>query len=295
MVAARAMAFTGDEVVVLHDPELLVAAIPLAIVRRRTTFVFDLHENLPKQMRTRFRYPSILRPALSLCSRWVLHIAEGVMVVTLAEPQYATLFRRSHPVFENLPVVDSLPMRAEDARGVVYVGDITVERGASLLVEAVSILGDVPLLMIGRCSDGLNEQLQRRAEVSGVDLTLTGYLPYHEAWLTAARSLVGVSPLLDLPNYRNSLPTKLLEYRSVGLIAVASDLPGSVEALDGSSVAKTFSAGDARSLATALREALVDVDSGRLAIEEADEVRRRWSWDAGGFGDFFEDLVTGAR
>jgi len=293
--AGISMVNASSALIIVHDPELLIWAIPLAMVRGRTRVVFDLHEDLPKQMATRYRYPRALRPVLSALAGLALRMAERVMTVTLAEPQYASIFRDDHAVFENLPITEELPTRVDADPGVVYVGDISLERGAMVLLAAVSELEDVPLTMIGRCPPALAAELQRQARTTGVDLTMTGFLPYRDAWTLACRSTVGVSPLQDLPNYRDSLPTKLLEYRCVGLVAIASRLPGSERVLEGSQVARTFTAGDPIDLARAIAETVDDPTALAIAVAEADQVRASWSWDADGFVAFLDELITSSR
>jgi glycosyltransferase involved in cell wall biosynthesis len=226
---------------------------------------------------------------------WMLKAAERALTVTLAESNYRWMFANEHEVFENLPISGELPLRSEDAVGVVYVGDITPDRGIPLLVEAMGAVPGVPLTLIGRCSPSLAGQLERSAEAGGVPLTMTGFLPYPEAWDMASRHRVGVSPLLDLPNYRASLPTKIDEYRAVGLIAVTSDLPGSVAAISGSAAASSFVAGDADALATELQSALNDDRRLAAATAEAAGVRRSRAWDGERFAAFYESLVTASR
>lgn len=286
---------TRHDVTTIHDPELLAGAFLVAMLRGKRAIVFDVHENLPAQLRTRAGTPAFLRRVSSLLAVFALRLAERVMTVTLAEPGYADLFRRRHPVFENLPVPGVLPVRAPDATGVVYVGDVTRQRGAVLLLEAVARLDDVPLTLIGRCRSELAEELASTARRLGVHLSMPGYLPYDEAWQLASSSLVGVSPLLDLPNYRNSLPTKIYEYRSVGLVAVASDLSGSLEAAEGSTVVRTFTAGSVMELAGVLSEVLSDELLQRRAVEEAKTVRASSAWDAEAFAGFYRSLLTSIR
>ncbi len=283
------------DLTIIHDPELLPGALVVAMFRGRTSVVFDVHENLPAQLRTREGMPAPVRRLMSLLAAVSLRVAERAMTITLAEPGYGGLFRSRHPIFENLPVSGALPMRSPGASGVVYVGDITRQRGAALLVEAVGRLDDVPLTLIGRCRPDFAEELASMAERLGIDLSMPGYLPYDEAWELASRSLVGVSPLLDLPNYRNSLPTKIYEYRSVGLVAVASDLSGSLRAVEGSTVVRTFTAGSVAELAGVLFEVLSDELLQRRAVEEAKTVRASSSWDAEAFAGFYRSLLTSIR
>ncbi|MEN8240274.1 MAG: glycosyltransferase, partial [Actinomycetota bacterium] len=273
--------------------ELLLGAIPAGWLRGKNRVVFDLHENLPDQLRTRSSTPRVLRRPMAWLAGVVLRLAEAAVTITLAEPGYRPLFRRDHPVFENFPVAGTLRARSDDTDGIVYVGDITSARGAMVLVDAVGMLGGGQrLTMIGRCEQGFQAELEAAAHNHEIEFVIPGYLPYGEAWELAAQSLIGVSPLNDLPNYRHSLPTKIVEYRSVGLIAVVSDLPASLHAIEGSDAARSFVAGDATDLARALADALADTQAPQHARDESAGVRDSITWPADRFDAFYRSLVA---
>jgi glycosyltransferase involved in cell wall biosynthesis len=282
-----------SDVVMVHDPELLVGAIPAGWLRGKSHVVFDLHENLPGQLRTRAATPRILRHATAWLAKALLRLASSALTVTLAEPGYRSLFRHDHPVFENLPIPGVLPERADNARGIVYVGDITVARGALVLVDAVGSLGPGQrLTLVGRCNDALKRQIQASADQHEIELVMPGYLPYAQAWELAARSTIGVSPLNDLPNYRDSLPTKIVEYRSVGLVAVVSDLPASLKAIADSAAARSFRAGESSDLARVLSEVLSNSDAEVIACREGADVRNSALWPSGRFEEFYDSLIS---
>lgn len=281
-----------SDVVVVHDPELLLGAIPAGWIRGKNRVVFDVHENLPSQLRSRSSTPRILRRPMAWVARVGLRLAESSVTITLAEPGYRSLFHHDHPVFKNLPVAGALPTRDVDARGIVYVGDITSARGAMVLVDAVGMLGTGQrLTLVGRCKQGFRAELEAAAQERGIELVMPGYLPYEQAWELAVQSLIGVSPLKDLPNYRYSLPTKIVEYRAVGLIAVVSDLPASLDAIDGSAAARSFAAGDSADLARVLSEVLSSPRADDVALREASDVRATHVWPADRFDAFYRSLL----
>lgn len=287
------IATSHSDIVVVHDPELLVGAIPAGWIRGKTRVVFDLHENLPGHLRTRGSTPRLLRHATAWLARALLRLASSALTITLAEPGYRPLFRHDHPVFENFPIAGVLPERADDARGIAYVGDITVARGALVLVDAVGSLGSGQrLTLIGRCDDALKRQIQASADRHGIDLAMPGYLPYTQAWELAARSTIGVSPLNDLPNYRDSLPTKIVEYRSVGLVAVVSDLPASLKAIADSEAARSFRAGNSADLARVLSEVLSNSEVEGIAWREGADVRKSALWPSARFAEFYDSLFS---
>ena len=267
-------------VVSVHDPELLPAAMLAGVMRRRV--VFDLHENLPGQLLTKPWLPWPLRRLAAALARMVLRLAERVVEITLAEESYSSLFRRRHPVFPNyLAEAVTSPVPPTMRRGIVYLGDITEERGLLTAVEAVGLAGAAaPLTLVGRCGDEMRRRLEAAAAGAGVTLALTGFLAPAEAMAIVAGNELALSPLHDTPNYRDSLPTKLLEYLAVGVPVVASDLPGSRTVLGASPGIRWVPPGDPVALADAITGALGDETLTAAAVAVAPEVAHRYRWPA---------------
>jgi glycosyltransferase involved in cell wall biosynthesis len=280
-------------VVSIHDPELIPAALLVRLLRRRPVVV-DVHEDVPGQIRTKAHVPAPLRAPLALAATVLLRGAERWCTVTLAEAGYQRRFRRPHPVLANYPIIEDLPAPAEDAGYVAYIGEITEIRGAVLALEAVAAMQEPrPLTMVGRCLEPLRSRLRTRAAALGVDLDLPGFLPHAEAMRIAAGATVGLSPLLDVPNYRRSLPTKVIEYLSLGVPVVASDLPGTVEVIGGLPGVRIAAAGEVTAWTAALDEVCADAPARRAeARANAEEVRRRYSWPAEELLAIYEAALT---
>lgn len=271
------------DVAVLVDPETFVAGI---VAGRRTHIVFDIHENLPGQVLTK-RLP--FRKLLSAIAARVLKAAERSGSVTLAEPGYASLFERPHPVFENYPVWSALPGRSLSTGSVVYVGDVTEARGALDLAEATS-MADLPLIMVGRCSAPLAGQIRRVVEANNGSVEITGRLPWRSAMEVLSSAAVAVSPLRDTPNYRHSLPTKVLEYAGMGVPIVATRLPGTVEVLGDLPGTALVEPGDIAALSEAL-VAMVGEAAQADARAAALIVRSRFNWPADRVQRFYGTLA----
>lgn len=267
------------DLVAIHDPELLTAGWLRAMLGRPT--LFDLHENLPAQLRTRRSTPAWLRPALALAAGAALRVTERLMTVTLAEEGYQSLFRRPHPVIANhLPGWLPEPRAVGQPPYLAYLGDVTELRGAFLALEAAAGAGHRLVMVGGVSPSSLTPRLLRRAEELGVEVELTGQLPHRGALDRVAGATAGLSPLLDIDNYRDSLPTKVPEYLALGLPVIASDLPGTRQPTSGLDGIVFVPAGDA----VAWREAgaKVGADHGlrQRVAEQIDEVKRRFAWPA---------------
>jgi glycosyltransferase involved in cell wall biosynthesis len=84
--------------------------------------------------------------------------------------------------------------------------------------------GAVTLEVIGPTYDDGTTELLLDAHTSG-DLIWHGYLPADEALSRVRGALAGLSLLSDTPNFRNSMPTKVLEYCAYGVPVITTPLP----------------------------------------------------------------------
>ena len=271
------------DIAVLVDPETFVAGI---VASRRVHVVFDIHENVPAQIRTK-QIP--MRRMIAWLAKRILFTAERVGSVTLAEPGYAGLFRREHSVFENYPIWSRLPDRAASDGSVVYVGDITVERGA-LDISVAAAENNRRLVMVGRCDPKLEAEIEGLFDGSDGSVEFTGRLPWGQAMERLSSAAVAVSPLHDTPNYRRSLPTKVLEYVGLGIPVVATRLPGTSEFLDGLAGTALVEPGNREELSLAIEE--MSTAEAREAVQASREiVRTAYVWPTDRVSRFYAELA----
>ena len=284
--AAWLIAFRGRfDLVSMHDPELLPLGLALSFARRNV--VFDVHEDVPAQISTKQWLPSRLRRPTAWVVRGLLRFAERRMTLTLAESSYGRILRGDHPVISNYPDTADLPRNAGEGAGAVYVGDVSEARG---IIDAVVACGavDLQLTLVGPCSDSVRSVVESARLRHGADVVLTGRLPHHEAMMHVAKAAVALSPLRDIPNYRNSIPTKVLEYLAVGVPVVASDLPATREVVAGLEAVELHRPGDADDLAAAIRR-LLDPGQAAKARAQSDRVRESFRWPADKLRSIYED------
>lgn len=281
----------GFDLVSLHDPEMLPVALLAGWLGRRV--VFDVHENIPGQLRTKPWIPAPLRRPLAWLSRRILHLAERRMVITLAEAGYASLFRKDHPVFPNyLSGAPAEPRSVDSAIGLVYLGDVTRERGVAVAVEAAGKAGAGKVTIMGRCSPEFRDELVTIAAANHLELEFHGFVTPDAALRIASGGALGLSPLLDTPNYRASLPTKVLEYLAVGIPALASDLPGTRAVVDSVPGVVFVRPGDVGAWESAIRAALKDDSLRDESRRGAAAVRQSYVWPADEVRGFYAGLLS---
>jgi glycosyltransferase involved in cell wall biosynthesis len=279
---------TRWDALVVHDAELLVCAVLARIIRRRPV-VFDVHEDIPATAYTRAWVPRPVRRPLAALLRALVRAVEPIVTITLAEPGYQRLFARSHPTFPNYPDTSPYPEARSTQDGpIVYLGDVTYERGADVAVAACSRIG-APLRLIGRISSETRSRLIEGSTL-GDGLIIDGLVPNRVAMNALTEASVGLAPLLDLPNYRHSQPTKILEYLAVGLPVVASDLPGTRELVEGLDAIFLVPPGDPDELAAGISQARKPEAAG-AARAQAESIRSRFRWPDDAVRDFYRSLI----
>jgi glycosyltransferase involved in cell wall biosynthesis len=286
-IEALVVAWSGRfDIVSIHDPELL----PLGIVLgqfRRSSVVFDMHEDVPAQILNKDWIPRKFRSTVSWLVRCLLGFAERKITFTLAEESYARSLDRPHPVIRNYPVIEHLPRAACDGEGAVYVGGVTVERGALDAIAACAQVG-MRLMLVGPVDHRIAAELRSAIEHFGADVELVGRLPHHAAMEIVASAAVALSPLHDIANYRESIPTKVLEYLGVGVPVAASDLPATRRLVEGMDAVALHTPGDPASLAAAM---MALTGAGVVARVQVDRVRAEFTWAGDLLLELYADLA----
>lgn len=220
------------DLILIHDPELLLA---VWLARPAAPVVWDVHEDAAAALVDRPWMPGALRRVAALLIHCFESWAERRLRLILAEDGYQDRFRRRHPVIRNLPPVAAQQPRAAVRPQVVYVGRVSLLRGAGDMIALGRRLAaaGIDLHLVGPV-DGDVESMVRSAAADGV-VTWHGFVPNEKALELVDGSLAGLSLLHDISNYRVSAPTKVYEYLSRGVPVVTSPLPiprGIVEAHD---------------------------------------------------------------
>jgi glycosyltransferase involved in cell wall biosynthesis len=131
-------------------------------------------------------------------------------------------------VVANAVSVPNAVAPAGDER-VCYLGSVTMSRGCDTMIKVGRELrrrtgGAITLEVIGEAADPEARRALRSATEAG-DLRWLGFVPSEEALTRISGSLAGLCLLRNLPNYRVSLPTKIVEYCALGVPVITTPLP----------------------------------------------------------------------
>lgn len=212
------------DLVLIHNPELVlvadVAAVPV---------VFDVHEDLGAALIDKEWLPkgsaSLLRPGVRVLEL----LSERRFHLILAESSYQRRFRHPHPVVPNEPVVPDR-VGPPGAERVVHLGRHSVGRGLSDLLKVAENAPSLQFEMLGWADEEAVPALETAAQ--GSNVVWRGEIENETALAHLDGAMAGLSLLHDLPNYRHSRPTKIVEYMSRGVPVVTTPLPVAVDIVE---------------------------------------------------------------
>ncbi|WP_433227674.1 glycosyltransferase family 4 protein [Actinomadura formosensis] len=264
------------DVILLHDPELLVS-LPREV--RRRTVVWDVHEDTAAALSAKGWLPGPARPVLRPAIHRLERRSERRHRLLLAEEGYRSRFREEHPVVPNTTHVPDLPPRPPDGLRAVYVGQLSRARGALDMIEMARQLAAEGVLveLIGAADADVRDAL-RDARHAGI-VRWYGFVPNDRALRIAEGAMAGLALLHDEPNYRHSMPTKVVEYMARGVPVITTPNPAAVGIVEPAGCGLVVPFGDPQAAAKAVLRLRDDphhrTELGKRGYEAA---RARFHW-----------------
>jgi glycosyltransferase involved in cell wall biosynthesis len=225
--AAMAAHTAGADLLLVHDPELLLVLPPK---RSRPPTVWDVHEDTAAALTTKAWLPAFLRPVAAGGVSFAERAAERRLHLLLAETGYNTRFAGTHPVVPNTTYVPETAAPPSEPRRVVYVGWLSPDRGSAEMVELGRLLAPhgIAVELIGQADAAARAHIE-----AGTDAVhWHGFVPNAEALRLVEGALAGLSLLQDEANFRHSMPTKVVEYMARGVPVVSTPLPLAVDLVE---------------------------------------------------------------
>lgn len=214
-----------------HDPELVPWAILLRLLG--TKVIYDVHEDVPRQILHNVRLNPLVRRALSpivgLIEWTAARLFDGIIAATpeIAKrfPAGKTAVVRNYPLLQEFPAAESRPM-ADREKAFVYIGGLTRIRGLFAMAQAIERIDDpsVTLRLAGEfVSPGEREELMASGAMPRI--RYEGWLARNEVAALLSEVRAGLVTLMPIRNYVDARPVKLFEYMAAGLPVIASDFP----------------------------------------------------------------------
>ncbi|MCP1356999.1 glycosyltransferase family 4 protein [Aneurinibacillus migulanus] len=267
-----------------HDPELLPVGLLLKMKGKKV--VYDVHEDVPRQILSKYWIPAPLRKVISRTFETFENFAaKRFDTIAAATPFISKRFARigCHSLYvNNYPLLAEFVTPERDwsrkERAVTYVGGISVKRGIQEMVKAMGRT-DTKLLLAGKfIPASLRDETTRIPGWERVEEF--GHVSREEVQQILGHSMAGLVTLHPIINYKDALPVKMFEYMAAGIPVIASDFPLWREIVEGNECGICVDPLDDKQIAEAIQylvdhpeEAKRMGDNGRRAIEE------KYSWE----------------
>ncbi len=217
------------EFVHFHDPELLIMCHKLT--KHGIKVIYDVHEDLPKQVMSKHWIPKFIRPIVSrLVESIEKYCSKKFFGIITATPIIAKRFSKYNPntiTVCNYPILSELNQVSVDwnsrDNSLCYIGSISKTRGIIPIVESLAT-SNLKLELAGPFSGDVT--LEKLMELQGHEkVDYLGIINRHEIVKLLSRVKIGLVTLLPTPSYIESLPIKMFEYMVSGIPVIASDFP----------------------------------------------------------------------
>jgi glycosyltransferase involved in cell wall biosynthesis len=253
--AAMAAQMAGADLLLVHDPELLLVLPPR---RHRPPTVWDVHEDTAAALSTKSWLPPRLRALAAGGVHTAEHLAERRLHLLLAERGYQDRFGSTHPVVPNTTYVPPQAAPPSGPRRVVYVGWLSPDRGSAEMVELGRLLAPhgIAVELIGQADGAARAHIEAGREF----VHWHGFVPNADALRLVEGALAGLSLLQDEANFRHSMPTKIAEYMARGVPAISTPLPLAAELVEAAEAGFVVPFNDPRAACDAILKLDADPD-----------------------------------
>ncbi|MBY0379527.1 MAG: glycosyltransferase family 4 protein [Burkholderiales bacterium] len=217
----------NPKVIHFHDPELML--VGLKLTKAGYKVIYDVHEDLPKQVTNKHWIPRVFRPIISkLVSQLEKKCAKQFNGIVTATPIIAERFSKYN---SNVVSICNYPKLIELSNinvewhnrklDLCYIGSISKTRGIEPLIASLE-LSKLNLELAGMFSGDVS--LSSLLPQSGYEyVNYHGILNREQIIQLLSQVKIGLVTLLPTPSYVESLPIKLFEYMLAGIPVVASN------------------------------------------------------------------------
>lgn len=271
----------------LHDPELIPTGLKLK--KKGFKVIFDAHEDLPKQLKSKPYLNPILRKLLptifDVYERFALKKFDALVGATpsitekLAKINPNSYNINNYPILGELNIASSSDWNAK-LNEVCYLGGIAEIRG---IKEVIASLTDAPLARLnlaGRFSEAHVENDVKTWD-AWQQVNQLGFIDRKEAAEVLARSKAGIVTFHAYPNHIDAQPNKMFEYMSAGVPIITSNFPMWKEVVEGNQCGICVDPLDNKAIASAINYIIENKEEAQKMGENGlRAVNEKYNWAA---------------
>lgn len=226
-VYRKAMEVNAD-IYHFHDPEFLPYAAKLK--KKGKIVVYDAHEDLPRQVLSKYYLPAIVRKTMSKALEWYENRTAKKLdyLITATDfikdrfckinPQVGSV--KNFPLLNEIPEIPSWESRKDE---VAYVGVNAGIRGVKEMVKAMEYTQAT--LNLGGNFNPPELEKEVSAYEGWKNVNALGFIDRDQVKEVYAQSKIGLVTLHPTINYQDALAVKMFEYMGNGMAVIASDFP----------------------------------------------------------------------
>lgn len=310
----RSASNAGADILHVHDPELLPAAL-LSTWFTTKHVVFDNHENYPEVMLTKTWLPKPVRPlmrfGMRMLYRLAAHRAALVIVPTMGLEESFRRLGGQVVLVRNFPpksvFADAVAYRRECERSADFlhlgtISELRFDVFTAIMRAVWAIRPESTWIFVGLREEAIRSLSSRFDEIMSSQTTLVSTIPATEVPKYLASGRVGVNWHPDTEQFRTAIPNKVPEYLLSGMRVVTTELPELERFLppgESSRHGVVYAERDADVFAQALVSTLELVIAGEnLNLESLVEYARTtmtWDREARRLKSAYEEIVLGSE
>jgi len=281
-----------------HDPELIPIGLLLRMHGKQV--IYDVHEDYVTSIEQKRYLPRLLR--LPLAGFWakVETLVTRPFQIVLAEKYYTHRFPNGITVL-NYPTRTHFAISNEGRYQprLLYTGVVSEDRGALLHAQIVTLIDNVEVYIVGRCSKGLADRMRQMAGNEKDRLHIEGegfHVPYSRIldYYAQGKWTSGLAIFPPTTHYIRKELTKFFEYMRAGMPIVCSDFPVWRSLIEETGAGLCVDPLDPKAIADAIQylvdhpeEAKKMGQNGRRAFE----TRYNWDSEAKKLIGLYNDLI----
>lgn len=219
-------------IIILVEPITLIIAMLCKTFMIKAKCIYDCHEFYAEAFTERFtRFKKIAYFFYRTLEQFLVRFVDAVITVNeLLDHEFSN--HKNRYIISNYPRQREIPISAKEF-DVLYIGGLSIDRGISLLINAIQNLKDqgiiIKTLIIGKFLS-VKDQITIHDLIKNSQLTheviIKEFVPYSLIGEYISKAKIGISLLNpECHRYQKALPLKLIEYLQYSLPAICNNFP----------------------------------------------------------------------